>query len=82
MSLLHHRDPFDRILIAQAIYEHLTIITLLPAIASLMFMRSMLLNVDNGAIALNRNDTNYLKKLHLASLLDFGYYCSLANHAP
>ena len=23
----HHQDPFDRILIAQAIYEHLTIIT-------------------------------------------------------
>ena len=23
----HHQDPFDRILIAQAIYEHLTIVT-------------------------------------------------------
>ena len=41
---LHHQDPFDRILIAQAIYEHLTIIT--RAIASLMFMKSILLDVD------------------------------------
>ncbi len=24
---LHHQDPFDRILIAQAVYENLTIIT-------------------------------------------------------
>lgn len=30
---LHHRDPFDRLLIAQAIYERLTIVTSDPRFA-------------------------------------------------
>ena len=32
-TLLHHRDPFDRMLIGQALVESLTIATLDPAFA-------------------------------------------------
>ena len=31
---LHHKDPFDRLLIAQAVGEHLTVVTSDPAFAS------------------------------------------------
>ncbi len=55
---LYHQDPFDRILIAQAISENLIIVARVTKlcqrlIASLIFMKSKLLNADYRITFLN-----------------------------